>query len=293
MIGRRLAVSAAALALSVGLAACGDDDDDDSTTTTAADDGGESACAPASVDGFTPVADGTLTVVTSLPGPGFWEGSDDDPTAITAGFEYRIAQQMQTAFGLDDLEVRNESFDAIVAGSVTDYDIALSQVTITDERAQVVDFTEPYFESNQGILVKAGDEITTLDEVKAARWGVQTATTAIDLLEQIDLESEPSVYQNLPDAYAALEGDQVDAVLIDTAINLGQAARSDGALVVSAQFENPTGPDQYGAILPKGSENLDAVNSVFADLDSSGCISELTAQELTADPGDLPVITIE
>jgi polar amino acid transport system substrate-binding protein len=288
----RLLALASILSISVGLAACGDDDDkgDDDTSTTSGAATGED-CTP--VEGFTPVTDGTLTVVTSLPGPGFWEGSDDDPSQVNAGFEYQIAHEIRQAFCLDELDVRNESFDAIVAGSVTDYDNALSQVTITDERAQVVDFTTSYFESNQGVLVKKGTEIKDLDDVKAATWGVQTGTTAIDLLEKIDLDNDPSVYQQLPDAYTALEAGQVDAVLIDTAINLGQAARSNGELEVVAQFEQESGPDQYGAILPKGSENLDAVNSVFEDLISSGRIAELAEQELTADPGDIPVITIE
>ena len=84
------------------------------------------------------VAD-TLSVVTSLPGPGFWEGSDTDPTKLTSGYEYDIAKCMQKMFGLSQsFNVRNVSFDAIVAGTVTNYDLALSQVSITPERAKVV-----------------------------------------------------------------------------------------------------------------------------------------------------------
>ena len=52
----------------------------------------------------------------------------------------------------------------------------------------------------------------------------------------------------------------------DTAIVLGQAARSKGRLVVSAQFAQPGGPDQYGSIIPKGSTNVGAINAVFTDL---------------------------
>jgi len=290
---RRYLAMITVAALSVTLAACGDDDkdsdsasSDETTATTAAAD-----CTP--IADFSPVTDGTLTVVTSLPGPGFWEGSDDDPTAITGGFEYRIAQEMQKALCLDNLEVRNESFDAITAGAITDYHLALSHVTITDQRDQVVDFSEPYFESNQGILVKAGTSLETLDDVLAARWGVQTSTTAIDLLDKLDLENDPSVYQALPDAYAALEAGQVDAVLIDTAINLGQAARSDGLFEVVGQFEQESGPDQYGAILPEGSPNTSAINDVFAELIDSGTLAELAETELTADPGNIPVISID
>jgi polar amino acid transport system substrate-binding protein len=295
--------------LALGLSACGDDDDNGDSTASptsspSATSGGPTTTNPLQCDDglayvdeigevgdFEPVTDDTLTVVTSLPGPGFWEGSDTDPTDITGGFEYHIAQKIQEALGLSKLVVRNETFDSIVAGTVTDFDVALSQVTITCERAQVVRFGIPYFESNQGVLVQQGTELTTLEQAKAARWGVQTGTTAISLLEEVDPDDAPSVYQSLADAYTALSAGQVDAVLIDTAINLGQAARSNGQLEVVAQFEQPSGPDQYGALYPRDSNNVPAINRVFQDLVDSGELATLAKDDLSADPGDLPIIT--
>ena len=82
---------------------------------------------------------------------------------------------------------------------MTDYDLALSQISITCDRAKVVTFTMPYFESNQGVLVKADSDVqvTTLDEAKKIKWGVQTGTTAIDLLDKIGTDQQP---QRLPAA---------------------------------------------------------------------------------------------
>jgi polar amino acid transport system substrate-binding protein len=290
--------------LAFGLAACGGDDDDsasgsnNATTTSASGSGDCTGPSDAyvkeigSASDFKPIKADTLTIVTSLPGPGFWEGSDSDPTKLTSGFEYDIAKAMQKAFGLANLDVRNESFDSIVAGTVTDYDLALSQISITCDRAKVVKFTIPYFQSNQGVLIKAGSgvKVTTLDEARKIKWGVQTGTTAIDLLDKIGTEQQPSVYQQLPDAYTALEAGQVDAVLIDTAINLGEAARSNGMFEVVSQFEQPGGPDQYGGLLPKDTQNTGAVNAAFKSLQDSGELDTLAKQDLTADPGDLPVI---
>jgi polar amino acid transport system substrate-binding protein len=301
---RKILILFTVAALAVGLAACGGDDDDSASgsnnTTTSAGSAASDCTGPAdaydkdvgSVSDFKPIKADTLTVVTSLPGPGFWEGSDTDPTKLTSGFEYDIAKAMQQAFGLSNLEVRNESFDSIVAGTVTDYDVALSQISITCDRAKVAKFTMPYFESNQGVLIKSdsGVEVTTLDQAKKIKWGVQTGTTAIDLLDKIGTDQQPSVYQQLPDAYTALEAGQVDAVLIDTAINLGEAARSNGTFEVVSQFEQPGGPDQYGGLLPKDSENAGAVNAAFKQLKDSGQLDALAKQDLTADPGDLPVI---
>jgi polar amino acid transport system substrate-binding protein len=290
--------------LAVGLAACGGDDDDSASannnTTTSSGSAAASCTGPADayvkdigkVSDFKPVKADTLTIVTSLPGPGFWEGSDSDPTKVTSGFEYDIAKAMQQAFGLSKLEVRNESFDSIVAGTVTDYDLALSQVSITCDRAKVVKFTIPYFQSNQGVLVKADSnvKVTTLDEAKKIKWGVQTGTTAIDLLDSIKPDQKPSVYQQLPDAYTALEAGQVDAVLIDTAINLGEAARSKGTFKVVSQFAQPGGPDQYGGLLPKDTQNAGAVNAALKQLQDSGELDSLAKKDLTADPGTLTTI---
>jgi len=243
---------------------------------------------------FKPVTPDTLTVVTSLPGPGFFVGSASDPTKVTSGYEYDIAKAMEQAFGLHNLVIRNENFDAITAGTVTKYDVALSQISITCDRAKVVKFSIPYFQSNQGVLVNSdgGPSIATLADAKTVQWGVQTSTTAIDLLNKIKPDKSPKVFQNLPDAYAALQAKQIDAVLIDTAINLGEAAQSNGKFKVVSQFAQTGGPDQYGAILPKDSTNAGAINAVLKNLEDSGQLSQLAKTDLTTDPGTLPLINV-
>jgi polar amino acid transport system substrate-binding protein len=284
-------LAAAAVAGGLILAACG------SSSKSSSGSSGSDTCGNITVDkvsGFKPVHSDTLTVVTSLPGPGFWEGSDTDPNQIRAGYEYCMAKAMQQALGVKTLKVRNESFDAIVAGSVTDYDIALTQSSITDDRKKVVDFTDEYFESQQGVLIKTGSNVAVanLDDAKKIQWGVQTGTTAIDLLQKIGTSKEPKVFQSLADAYAALDAGQVDAILIDTAINLGEAARSKGKFQVISQFAQEGGPDQYGGIVPKGSTNLTAFNSVLKEMKDNGVLSALAKSQLTADPGTIPTIQV-
>jgi len=276
------------MAAALGLTACG------SSTTPSA--GGtkasKRACTPAGA--FKPVKADTLTVVTSLPGPGFWEGSDSDPSKIRSGYEYDMAKKLQQKLCMSSLVVRNESFDSIVGGQVTDYDISLSQVSITDKRKKVVDFTQPYFESQQGVLIKKGSnvKVTNLDEAKKIQWGVQTGTTALDLLNLVKPAKRPQVFQQQADTYTALDAGQIDAVLIDTAINLGEAARSKGAFEVVSQFAQQSGPDQYGAIVPKGSTNLPTYDKILAALKGEGYFKALAKKDLTTDPGSLPTITV-
>lgn len=277
MVVRKLSAVLLAGALVAGLAACGDDDN----TTT------ESTAASSGNAGFTPVTDDTLTVVTSLPAPGFWNG--DDPNAITGGYEYEIAKALQEGLGLGDLKVNNVSFDQLVAGQVGDFDVALSQVTITDERKQVVDFTEPYFESDQGVLVMAGTEVATVDDAKALQWGVQSGTTGLDYLNDVlKPEKEAQVFQDLAAGFAALEAGQLDAFMMDTAIVLAQAGESGGSEEVVAQFK--TG-EEYGGILPKGSANADAINAVLTELKDDGSLGKFAEEWLGGDPSTIPVLT--
>ena len=174
-----------------------------------------------------------------------------------------------------------------------DYDIALSQVTITDERAKVVDFSAPYFESQQGILVKAGTPVNNLDDAKKLKWAVQTGTTGELLInDKLKPTQEAQPFQDLSAAFAALQAGQVDAVAMDTAIVLGQAANSNGKEEVPAQFTQPGGPDKYGAIYPKGSTNKAAIDALIAGFISDGSITKWANQWLTKDPGNLTTITL-
>jgi polar amino acid transport system substrate-binding protein len=291
---RKFAVVGMALAVAAGLSACSSSSKPaSSNTTSSSTPAATSDCGPvpAAAADFKPIVADTLSVVTSLPGPGFWEGSDTDPTKVNSGYEYDMAKCMESDFGLHKLSVRNVGFDALVAGSVTNYDLSLSQISITPERAKVVSFSTSYFQSNQGILMKAGKSVSTLAEAKNLKWGVQSGTTAIDLLTKIGVKN-PHVYQQLTDAYTALDAGQVDAILIDTAINLGEAARSNGKFHVVAQFNQPGGADMYGAILPKGSKNVAPVNAVLKSMIDSGTLKRLADKDLTGDPGTIPVIQI-
>jgi len=275
---RKLGAVLVAGALLAALAACGDDDSAETSETTEAGAGSTN---------FTPVTDDTLTVVTSLPAPGFWEG--DDPDNITGGYEYEIAKALQERLNLGKLKIVNVSFDQLVAGQVGDFDVALSQVTITDERKQVVDFTEPYFESDQGVLVMTGTKVDTVEEAKALQWGVQSGTTGADYLANtLKPDSEPQVFQDLAAGFAALEAGQVDAFMMDTAIVLSQMSQSGGSEEVAAQFK--TG-EEYGGILPKGSTNADAINSILTELKDDGSLSDFATQWLGGDPSSVPVLT--
>jgi polar amino acid transport system substrate-binding protein len=285
---RKLVSSIAVIGLLVaGLAACGSD------SKSSGSGSGKSSSAPkcsTSTSGtFTPVTPDTLTVVTSLPAPGFWNG--DDPGSITGGFEYGMAKAMAKLAGLSKVVIKNVSFDALVSGQTGGYDLALSQVTITDERKKVVCFSDPYFKSDQGVLVKAGTTVTS-DTAKDLKWGVQGTTTGQTFLQdKIKPSSEPSVFQDTPSMFTALDAGQVDAVLLDTAIVLGQAAESGGKLEVAGQYLTD---EAYGAILEGGTKNLGFVNEYLQTMDTDGTLASLNEEFLVpvfkGDPTKIPYL---
>ncbi len=92
-------------------------------------------------DPIKPVVPGQLTVQTTLPAPAWWNG--DSPDTMKDGYEYCMAVDMAYRAGLDKVKVVNVSFDALVAAQTKDFDIALAEISITDKRKKVVDFSTP------------------------------------------------------------------------------------------------------------------------------------------------------
>ena len=274
----------------VVLAACGSSSDEGGGTTAGTEASGGGAAKDCQ-----PVKDGVLSVVTSLPGPNFWgtKAAEVDPDSIKSGIEYDLATDIAKACGLK-MEFRNENFDAIVAGQVAEdsYDISLSQVTITDDRKKVVDFSVPYFKSDQGLLVRKGTTVSTWDDVKKMKIGVQASTTAEYYFLEVPewkLDSDPQSFPDLTSAYEALSSGQVDGVVIDTPINLGQASQSNGELEVVAQFS--TG-EEYGAIYPKGSPKKAVFDEIIQGLNDDGTVTALIAKYLGGDPSTVPYIEV-
>jgi polar amino acid transport system substrate-binding protein len=277
--------------LAVGLfaTACGDD-----TETPAAGSEAPAGSAAATND-CKPVKAGVLSVVTSLPGPNFWgtTKAEDDPDAISSGIEYDMANMIAERCGLT-MEFRNEGFDSIVAGQIdaTSYDLILSQVTITEDRAKVVDFSQGYFKADQGLLVNKGTAVATWDDVKKLTIGVQASTTAEFFVSGEvpgwKLDGVKS-FPDLSSAYAAFNAGQVDGVMIDTPINLGQAAQSGGNQEVVAQFK--TG-EEYGAIYGKGNGKKAIFDPIIQGLIDDGSVNALIAKYLGGDPSTVPFVDV-
>jgi polar amino acid transport system substrate-binding protein len=275
---RPIALLVAALALAVALAACGSSDD--SSTDASADTGAVSLsdCTPATID---TVADGKLTVATDKPAyPPYFE--DNDPTN-GKGFEsataYAIADQL--GYSADQVEWTEEPFNASYAPGPKDFDFDVNQISITPKRAEQVDFSAPYYEADQAVVVKKGsdlEDITSLADLQDANIGVQIGTTSLDAVNaEIQPSSDPQVFDTSNDVVSALKNDQVDAVVIDVPTAFYLTAVQIPEATTVGQFPAPGG-DEWGALLEKDSPLTDCVSAAIDALNESGDLPAIEKQ---------------
>ena len=236
------------------------------------------------------VIPGALSVRPDLPAPGWWNG--ESPDTIKDGFEYCMAANMAYRAGLDRVIVVNRSFSQILTGQAKGFDIALSQITITGDRKKVVNFTEPYYSSDQGILVKAGTKVDQ-NSIKKMRLAVEQGTTTFQyVVDHIKPVQAPRVFPQTAPMFAALAAGQVDAVLFDTPTVLARAKQSNGAFQVAGRYDMG---EKWGGLVNKDSPNLAVFNKLIAEFKKDGTLQRLTDRYLTPglgmDPAKLPVFT--
>jgi polar amino acid transport system substrate-binding protein len=282
-----------ALALTAALAACGSSN----SSAPSAGTGGTPTIGDCKITSkansisITPVKSGTLTVETTLPAPGWWNGTT--PESINSGYEYCMAAELANMAGLTSVTVKNVSFDQLVAGRTNTFDLALAEISITPERAKVVDFSKPYFDSNIGVIVKKGADVTEAN-IKDHSCAAYAGTTSVPFIQDQLQCSSTKIYPNSSTLYQSVLSGQADAAFLDTAIVLAEAKKTGGQLEVVGQYK--TG-EQYGAIYPKDSANEDALNEGIATLLSDGTLDQLTTDYLGpafgGDPSSVPVWTIQ
>lgn len=259
----RTVPAAAFVALLVFAGACSGDDSEssDSSTTELAGEGTITQAPEGLVD------DGALTVCSDTPYEPFeFEGDDGEQT----GYDIELLRAVADDAGLD-LEVKDLPFEGILATlAAGDCDVVASAVTINDERKQEVDFTEPYFDADQSLLVRADEAETyaTLVGLKGQRIGVQSGTTGQTYAEEHTPEGAEIVsFEEAAEMFAALTSGDVAALLQDLPVNAYRATQ-EPAFVLTETF---TTGEQYGFAVAKGNESiLEFLNGGLATLREDG-----------------------
>ena len=253
------------------LAACSGAPEAPDASETAATDGG----AADSVE--------TLVVATEPAFPPFEFQTDD---GSYDGFDIELMNAIATAGGFE-VEFESLPFDGIIpalqAGTV---DAAISAMTITEERLETVNFSNPYFKAGLAIAIKEdNEEITSLESLEGKTIAVQIGTTGANMANSVEGASV-STFDSGPLALQELANGNADAVINDAPATLDAIASGniDGLKVIGELLTE----EFYGIAIPQDSPNVDLINAGLATVIEDGTYAEIYSKWFGAEAPTLP-----
>lgn len=222
---------------------------------------------------------GKLTVGSDIPYPPFEQGKAPNYT----GYDVELLEAVAQHVGRE-AEFQDTSFDTIFLDLARGkFDAVASAATITDEREKTVDFTDPYYLSEQAILVEKGGEIDSVAKLSGATVGVQQGTTGQEFLEEKGEAGEVRPFPQGPDAVNALKAGTVEAVVIDIPVAENAVAASDGIEIAAAI---PT-EEEYGFVVAQGDEKLlEELNEGLQEAKDDGSFDRIYKKWFKRPPSD-------
>ena len=277
------------LAMVLSLAACGGTDEE--TPDAATDDtqteepAGETAGNAVSTEygDFTVVEAGKLHMSTNAAFPPYEMTTDDGGFE---GIDVEVADAIAQKLGLE-LVVDNMGFDAALTAVQTGQsDIAMAGITVTEDRLEVMDFSDSYATGVQVVIVREDSPIQTIDDLANAEMiGCQAATTgyiyASDTPENGGYgEDHVTAYENGALAVMALVNGQIDAVIIDNEPAKAFVEANEGLKIL----DTPWVEEEYAIGVAKGNTDLlDAINAVMEELKADGTFQSIVDKYITAE----------
>lgn len=277
---------AMAVCMTAALTACGGNKAAETTTAAATDAATEAAsdattaaeAAESSVEETEAAATeskGTLVMATNAEFPPyeFHDGGE------IVGIDVEIARAIATEMGMD-FEIEDIAFDSIIPEVTSGKaDFGAAGMTVTEDRKQSVDFSDPYATATQVVIVKDGSEIASVDDLAGKTIGVQLGTTGdiyAEDVEDVTLER----YNKGFEAVQALSQDKIDAVIIDGEPAKVFVAENEGLKILDEAFTT----EEYAICVKKGNtELLEGINSAIAKLKESGELQAIVDKYITAE----------
>ncbi len=265
----------------------------EAATTEVADE-----CAP---ENLSLVNAGQLTIGTGNPAYPPWFGGEpagefevSDP-ASGQGYESAVAYALaaQLGFTPDQVAWVPTNFNQSIAPGPKKYDFNMQQISYSKKREKAVDFSDSYYDVNQALVTVKGSDIegaTSIADLKGAKLGVPVGTTSYDyVVENIQPDEEPAVYDDQAGAVQALKNGQVDGIVTDlpTAFYL-TAVEIDKGLIVG-QFPSVGGQEYFALSFEKGNPLVSCVNQALQAIKDDGTLESIY-QEWLADKASAPVI---
>lgn len=205
--------------------------------------------------------------------------SQDDKGEIV-GFDIDVVSAIAQKAGFEVKFVNTPwegIFNTLTQG---DRDFLVSAITITEERKQTMDFSEPYFDANQLIAVREDSPVTKFEDLKPLKVGVQTGTTGDEVVTKLLGKNSTNIkrFESTPLALQELQAGGVDAVVADNGVVAHYVANNTGSkfkMVSDPSFE----PEQYGLAVRKGNtELLELLNKGLAEIKADGTYDRIYAR---------------
>jgi len=207
-----------------------------------------------------------------------------DPALITALGKRLGVEVVLKDFALEGLE------DALALGQI---DVAAAALTVTPERAAVVDFTQPYFATSEGVLAQPGADagaVAALDDLAGLRIGIERGSVYESWLRRMLVDTGLStaqdlmLYTNIDAAAADLAGERIDLVITDLPA-AQQLARQHGLLLAGQGLL----AQKYALAVRQGADELRAqLDAALAALAADGTLSRLAQQQPGFDSAQSP-----
>lgn len=274
-------MTAAALVLS--LAACGSTASSAASSEAVSSDAASSETASSEAASETETAElstvepGKLIMSTNAAFPPYEMTTDSDEFE---GIDIETAQAIADKLGLE-LQIDDMDFDAaLLAVQQGKSDMVMAGVTVTDERQNVMDFTDSYATGIQSIIVKEDSDIASVDDLAGKKIGTQRGTTGYLYCSDDFGDENVVAYDDGLTAVQMLNNGQVDCVVIDNAPAKEFIAANPGLKLLDTAYVE----ESYAIGVGKGNTELkDAINTALEELKADGTLQAIVDKYITAE----------
>jgi polar amino acid transport system substrate-binding protein len=217
------------------------------------------------------------------PAGSVWElGDPTNGKGLESATAYAIAQQL--GFTRDQVTWVVAPFNNVIQPGPKSFDIYLTQVSYSADRAKVVDLSDGYFDLNQAVVALASNpisQVTTVAGLKPFKLGAQVGTTSYQyIVDQIKPTKDPAIYDTNDAAITALGAGQIDGIVADlpSTFFMRDAQLTGGQIVGSLPTAAGASVEHFSVLLDKGSPLTACVNAAIAELKTDGSLAAISNQ---------------
>jgi len=169
------------------------------------------------------------------------------------GFDIALGEAIAKELGLKVDYIDTDFAGIILSLNSGKFDIAMSAMTITEERKKSINFSDPYFDTGLSLAVPANSPVQKLDDLNGKIVGVQLGTTGDLYASSLKNVKEVKRYPHAPDAFLDMKNGKVDAVINDDVVSKPIVAKDPNSFKIISGLLTI---EQYGIAVPKDNEAL-------------------------------------